>query len=246
MLYSNWEAWTRLVTDGAHLAEWHRLKDAALSSITRRIASLELPPGAHFREAELAQQLGIGRTPVREALLALRQQGLVVVEPGVGYSVAPVEDIPALWRLARLLFEEARSRPVASSPMVVASVRAAGPAIDDVLLDYSEEAVTRYVRGVVSPWFVVVVVAGDVYMGATAALLLTNLERSVRMALDVLEEQGRYPPPAWPSAVLASVLSGDEALSQDLRAEPDDPAEWVLEALGLAPVARGEYPRDSR
>jgi len=52
---------------------------------------LELRPGAVIDERSLMQQLGIGRTPTREALRRLAQEGLVEVYPRRGMFVTPVE-----------------------------------------------------------------------------------------------------------------------------------------------------------
>jgi DNA-binding GntR family transcriptional regulator len=49
-----------------------------------------LPPGAQRLEAELALELGMSRTPVREAMLRLQQDGLVSVTPRHGMRVAAI------------------------------------------------------------------------------------------------------------------------------------------------------------
>lgn len=49
-----------------------------------------LPPGEQRLEAELAVQLGLSRTPVREAMLRLQQDGLVRVTPRHGMRVQPI------------------------------------------------------------------------------------------------------------------------------------------------------------
>ena len=52
------------------------------------IISLELRPGAPISEKEIAQAGGISRTPVREALIRLADEGLVTIQPQVGTFVA--------------------------------------------------------------------------------------------------------------------------------------------------------------
>ena len=51
---------------------------------------LELPPGTAVREADVARRLGVGRTPVREALQRLAMNYLVELLPGRGAFVTPV------------------------------------------------------------------------------------------------------------------------------------------------------------
>jgi DNA-binding GntR family transcriptional regulator len=60
-----------------------------------RIVDLRLPPGAMLREDELMQEMGIGRTPLREAVKRLALEHLVEVRPRRGTQVTDVhaEDI---------------------------------------------------------------------------------------------------------------------------------------------------------
>ena len=62
----------------------------AMHEIMRRIRELELEPGRAFTESELAEELELGKTPVREALLVLGAQGFVVPRPRSGYRVSPI------------------------------------------------------------------------------------------------------------------------------------------------------------
>lgn len=55
-----------------------------------RIIRLELPPGAFLHDRELMAKLGLGRTPVREALQRLSGEGLVVHYPHRGMVVAEI------------------------------------------------------------------------------------------------------------------------------------------------------------
>ncbi|MGO9877606.1 MAG: GntR family transcriptional regulator [Acidimicrobiia bacterium] len=51
-----------------------------------------LRPGARVHQDDVAQALGISRIPVREALIALEQQGWVTIEPNRGAFVAPLDE----------------------------------------------------------------------------------------------------------------------------------------------------------
>lgn len=64
--------------------------DAALEEIHHRIVHLDLPPGSIFTEGELALDLGMSKTPVREALHVLGFLGLVEAAPRSGYRVAAI------------------------------------------------------------------------------------------------------------------------------------------------------------
>ena len=55
------------------------------------IVAGELPAGTRLRDQEIALQLGVSRTPVREALQRLEVQGLIETRPGASTTVAAVD-----------------------------------------------------------------------------------------------------------------------------------------------------------
>lgn len=66
------------------------LTDRAYRLIEELIVTLALPPGTILSEQSLAQRLGIGRTPIREALQRLARDGLVVILPRRGILVSQI------------------------------------------------------------------------------------------------------------------------------------------------------------
>jgi GntR family transcriptional regulator, rspAB operon transcriptional repressor len=60
-------------------------------TLRRKLLTLELPPGTALSENELAAALGVSRTPVREGLILLAEEGLVQVFPQVGSFVSRVD-----------------------------------------------------------------------------------------------------------------------------------------------------------
>lgn len=64
------------------------LSDQAFEAIRDKIVTLELAPGAPVEEEKLAAELGVGRTPIREAVKRLAYGRLVVVYPRSGSFVA--------------------------------------------------------------------------------------------------------------------------------------------------------------
>jgi DNA-binding GntR family transcriptional regulator len=77
------------------------LAEKAYHAIRDLIVSLELAPGVVIDERELMERLGIGRTPVREALRRLAHEGLVEVYPRRGMFVTGV-DVRELARLSEV------------------------------------------------------------------------------------------------------------------------------------------------
>ena len=67
------------------------LTEQAYQRLEELIVTLRLAPGAVLSEQALAAELGIGRTPIREALQRLAREGLVVVLPRKGILVADTD-----------------------------------------------------------------------------------------------------------------------------------------------------------
>lgn len=65
--------------------------ERAYRMLTRAISRGELKGGMRLREAELGKRIGLSRTPVREALARLEQQGLVVNDGSRGLIVAELD-----------------------------------------------------------------------------------------------------------------------------------------------------------
>lgn len=71
-------------------AKTQSLRDRAYDAIKHQIITLRLKPGEYVNEASLSGQLGIGRTPVHQALDRLMVEGMVEVIPRKGAIVKPV------------------------------------------------------------------------------------------------------------------------------------------------------------
>jgi DNA-binding GntR family transcriptional regulator len=79
--------------------------ERALDTLRELILDGGLPSGARLGEVELAERLGVSRTPVREALSRLAAEGLVQIVPNRGARVATwtVEELEGVFELRALL-----------------------------------------------------------------------------------------------------------------------------------------------
>ncbi|MCW2721893.1 MAG: hypothetical protein QOG20_4753 [Pseudonocardiales bacterium] len=86
--------------------------EQTVTRIRRSIMEGELAPGSRLQEVELAAQLGVSRTPVREALRTLSSEGLVEILPNRGARVArwSVEDLDEIYELRIMLEGRAAER----------------------------------------------------------------------------------------------------------------------------------------
>lgn len=66
------------------------LRDRAYAIIKRKILSCEYPPSSYINESSLIGQVGASRTPIREAMTKLENEGLVQIIPKKGILVSPV------------------------------------------------------------------------------------------------------------------------------------------------------------
>ena len=87
-------------------AKKQMLKDVAYDHIRTKILHYELPPGMDLSEELFAQELNMSRTPIREALQQLSQEGYVDIYPHKGIFVSQLsyQDMYELYRV-RLFFE---------------------------------------------------------------------------------------------------------------------------------------------
>lgn len=97
------------------------LREKVKSVLLDRILSGELRAGADINETGLAEELGVSRTPLREALHALNGERLITTRPGRGFLVAPLDA------------EEARNLYEAIGLLESSILRSAGPPEPEVL-----------------------------------------------------------------------------------------------------------------
>ena len=88
-----------------HISEHLSLSERAYREIRRMIVRLELAPGAVIRDDQLQEALGLGRTPIREALQRLVRDQFVTVLPRRGMLVSTVDvgDLTLLYETRAML-----------------------------------------------------------------------------------------------------------------------------------------------
>jgi DNA-binding GntR family transcriptional regulator len=89
------------------------LREQVHRAIVGRILREAITPGSRISDSALAQELGVSRTPVREALLRMEREGFLEVDVGRGFFVKPLsarevgEVYPILWALEVLALRAA-------------------------------------------------------------------------------------------------------------------------------------------
>ena len=97
------------------------LVDEAYDRIKQRIRANEMMPGSNVPEQDLAESLGVSRTPVREALIRLESEGLVEIIPRHGVRVLPIraEDMREIYDILTALEPFAARQLAQSIPAAV-------------------------------------------------------------------------------------------------------------------------------
>ncbi len=101
------------------------LGEAAYRRVRGDIISCRLAPGQRLTEKQLATDIGLGISPVRDALTRLSHEGLVLTLPRKGYQVAPltpksIDDLFVVWEivgpeLVRLGIRQATEEQIAAA-----------------------------------------------------------------------------------------------------------------------------------
>ncbi len=74
----------------------HTAASAIYAELRRQILAMKREPGSPLNEKELSESYGVSRTPVREALIRLSEEGLVQIQPQSGTRVGriPIDALP--------------------------------------------------------------------------------------------------------------------------------------------------------
>ncbi len=75
-----------------NMNEYLPLRDVVFNTLREAILKGELKPGERLMEIQLADQLGVSRTPIREAIRKLELEGLVLMIPRKGAEVAKISE----------------------------------------------------------------------------------------------------------------------------------------------------------
>jgi DNA-binding GntR family transcriptional regulator len=202
----------------SHVQSQPTLVEQVVNAIVSEIVDGELPSNARLIQDDLARAYGVSRQPVQQALLLLRDRGLVREAPGRGLIVSPldVDFVRNLYEIramldglaARLAAERSAERARAEGPTFLEAgrVAVAGGSLHDQI-----EADTGF-HAFISE------LAGNTLIGETTAPHWPNLHRVMG---EVLRDDAQMPQTILGehAAILDAVIAGDgthaETLSRD-------------------------------
>jgi DNA-binding GntR family transcriptional regulator len=217
-----------VATDRLNIAS---VVDQVYEAIRERISNGSLPRGARVHQEDLALELGVSRTPVREALRRLAAEGLVEMRTNRGARVADVDQGGMLSAYdARLVVEPGAARLAASRRLDEPLARMRAAVADQ---RRAVRSVQRSFNANREFHLALVAASGNEYLVALAERLwvarigATIYERQVetqeRMLLDVGEHE----------QILAAIEAGDGRRAESLtRRHLSDAMKRSLDILG--------------
>jgi len=215
-----------------------RSSEAAYARIKAKVLDSEYAPGSHVLEQEIAAELGLSRTPVREALVRLQQEGLLEIVPrhGARISVLSPADMREIYEVLLSLEPTAveilarRKPPPEELAPLIEACEAMGLALEDAepkLADWAA-ADERFHMGLAS-------LCGNRRL---AAMIMTVWEQAHRARMFTLKL--REPPHRSTQEhrdVVGAILAGDAARARALyeahRRRGGEELMAILERHGL-------------
>lgn len=143
------------------------LRDDVYARLRDAIVDGELVPGQQLRDLDLAEQLGVSRTPVREALLKLADSGLVEANPGRSTVVAPIS------------LDDVRDARDVVAAMHEVAVRTAAALLSAADLDQMRQANARFAAALQQGDTETALAADDAFHAVPVAVAANRAARAV-------------------------------------------------------------------
>lgn len=131
--------------DPIQLDAYKPLREIVFETLREAILSGKLEPGERLMEIQLAEEMGVSRTPVREAIRKLELEGFVVMIPRKGAYVAGIsqKDVTDVFEVRAAL--EALAAGLAAERATDEEIEQ----LDRSLLAYSEQTIKQDINGIV-------------------------------------------------------------------------------------------------
>jgi DNA-binding GntR family transcriptional regulator len=215
-----------------------QVRDALLEEI----ASGKLQPGERIIQEQLAHALGVSRQPVQQALLLLRDQGVLRDAPGRGLIVAPLdpEHVKHVYEM-RTAVEGMACRLAASQRADIA--RKQGPALIEAgTKAVASGSVARMIAADIRFHEFLYALSGNPLIGPA---MTTHLTYTQRVMGEVLVRDQK-PRDIWDqhAAILRAIASGDEdAAERSVRDHLSQASRFMVSRLREGPHSN---PQDER
>ena len=159
--------------------EYLPLRDVVFNTLRQAILKGELEPGERLMEIQLAERLGVSRTPIREAIRKLELEGLVLMIPRKGAEVAEISE-----KSLREVLEVRRS-------LEELAIELACQRITPEELTALEEAENRFARAVEDGEVMAIAESDENYHDRLVQILNNLREQMYRYRLEYIKDEDR-------------------------------------------------------
>jgi DNA-binding GntR family transcriptional regulator len=203
--------------------------------LRNEIVECRMLPNSELREQLLAKRFQISKSPVREALLRLKQDRLVTVSPRQGYRVAPlsIEDAREMFGFRRVLevacAQEAAARPASElKPLdqFRKLTRAKGEDRTDAFINYNRAFHTA-----------VCMSSGNARMARAAVDLIGQMQRMIRFDISSVSSETEEELLREHGEIIDAVQAGDRrSVARLIRQHITDAEKRVIASLRAAAI----------
>jgi DNA-binding GntR family transcriptional regulator len=211
----------------------HKLVKLVYSAILAEVTEGRLAPDARLIQDELAKAYGVSRQPIQQALLLLRDHGIVLDAPSRGFVVAPLspERVRHSYQIraaldgvaSRLAAEHGRAQAAEEGPAVLDSGR----------LAVESGSIRRMIDADTLFHTFVTEISGNPIIVEMMVPHYSNMER---IMAEVLREDAAMPRMIWEQhvAILDAIVTGDTERADRLaREHVEDAAARILKSLEI-------------
>jgi DNA-binding GntR family transcriptional regulator len=230
----------RVSKEAPQASNRHKLVRLVYSAILAEVTEGRLPADARLIQDELAQAYGVSRQPIQQALLLLRDHGVVLDGPRRGFVVAPLspERVRHSYQIraaldgvaSRLAAEHGRAQAAEEGPAVIEAGRLA---LDSGSIRRMIDADTLFHTFVTE-------ISGNPIIVEMMVPHYSNMER---IMAEVLREDATMPEIIWKQhvAILDAIMIGDAERAERLaREHVEDAAARILKSLEIKQIEAAE------
>lgn len=216
------------------------LTEQVYDALKREILTARLRPSQPLIENELAARFGVSKTPIREALRLLVQDGWIVVLPRKGYLVAPLslEDVREVFALRLMLEPQVTGdAAVRGSADLVARLRRAAAGGADALQPIGprneEPSYQSTMRAARAFHLTVAGAAGNSRLLRVLEALLDEVERLLHLMPQLGDHVTAMVEPAAHERIIAAIEAGDaEQAAAHMRDHLAEVSRILVDAFG--------------
>jgi DNA-binding GntR family transcriptional regulator len=218
----------------------HKLVRLVYSAILAEVTEGRLPADARLIQDELAQAYGVSRQPIQQALLLLRDHGVVLEAPRRGFVVAPLspERVRHSYQIraaldgvaSRLAAEHGRAQAAEEGPAVIEAGRLA---LESGLIRRMIDTDTLFHT------FVTEISRNPIIV----EMMVPHYSNMERIMAEVLREDAAMPEMIWKQhvAILEAITNGDAERAERLaREHVEDAATRILKSLETKQIEAAE------